>query len=149
MPRPFIIIALALAGCTAIQDQVNPTFLTPVAAPSQPTPAPAASRAGAFPVFFAHGSAELDAAAHQGLDQAASIARARPTVPILIIGYSGAEPMLARQRTRAVSQELTTKGVEPARIRTMMRSATGIADDTVSRRVDIRVDEERVRTARP
>ncbi|MCX7373681.1 MAG: OmpA family protein [Alphaproteobacteria bacterium] len=151
MPRLFLLAAIALGGCTAIQDQVNPTFLTPVAAPSQSVPAaaPAVARASAFPIFFTTGSATLDEAAQQGLAQAAEIARARPRVPILIIGYSEGEPAIARQRARAVIGELVQQGVPRARMRTILRNQTAMTDATVSHRVDVRVDEERVRRARP
>lgn len=149
LPRLFLLAAIALGGCTAIQDQVNPTFLTPVAAPSEAAPAPATPRASAFPIFFTSGSAALDDAAQQGLAQAAEIARARPRVPILIIGYSEGEPALARQRARAVIAELAQQGVPRARMRSILRNQSPVADATVSHRVDVRVDEERVRRARP
>jgi len=149
LPRLFILAAIALGGCAAIQDQVNPTFLTPVAAPSQSAPAPVAARASAFPIFFTTGSAALDDPAQQGLAQAAEIARARPRVPILIIGYSEGEPALARQRARAVIGELVEQGVPRARMRTILRNPSAVADGIVSHRVDVRVDEERARRARP
>ncbi len=151
MPRLFLLAAIALGGCAAIQDQVNPTFLTPVAAPSPsaPSAAPVVARASAFPIFFTTGSAALDDPAQQGLAQAAEIARARPRVPILIIGYSEGEPALARQRARAVIGELVEQGVPRARMRTILRNQSAVADGIVSHRVDVRVDEERVRGARP
>jgi outer membrane protein OmpA-like peptidoglycan-associated protein len=127
-----------------------------LAAPIAPvSPTPALAQGGeaqrrSYPIFFEPWSAALGDAARAGLGEAATLARQRPAVPILVTGYadpagsSEANVLLSRLRATVVADELKRHGVAAERIRLEWRGPTSPAFENLeSRRVEVSVDPTR------
>ncbi|MFD1561321.1 efflux RND transporter periplasmic adaptor subunit [Paraburkholderia silviterrae] len=107
-------------------------------------PAPTASAAGPTPLYFAQGSASLDAQSATALAAVAQKLSASPTTQVVISGYTDASgsyaqnERLARERAATVRAALIVAGVQNARI-DMRKPAKIVAADPPekSRRVDV------------
>ncbi|MBX9751552.1 MAG: OmpA family protein [Roseococcus sp.] len=143
-PAAFGAALLALAACAE-------TPAPAVTAAPPPPPAPAAPAAPvdanrALPIFFEAWSALLEEPAQVALRETAERIKARPRVPVLVVGYADprgsaeANMILSRLRARVVADALIAAGVPAARIRIIYRGATPGFESLESRRVEVRVD---------
>ena len=96
----------------------------------------------AYNVFFTDASARLDDPARNTIVEAARVANARPSDPVILAGFANAKNAgakdLARARVDAVSAALTNVGVNGTRIQRVPyaedpQASSGVA----SRRVEI------------
>ncbi len=98
-----------------------------------------------YNVFFADRAARIDEAGRTTVVEAARVANARPLDPVILGGFADTKGVdsarareLARQRVEAVSEALTSVGVNAARIRRAPYTADPEAGAGVaSRRVEI------------
>ena len=94
-------------------------------------------------VFFTHDSAELDPPAVTVIAQAAAAAKAAPSQPIEVRGYTdsagnpNSDVLLSQRRAQRVSDALVADGIDPSRITRQGRGQTGEDPGVASRRVEI------------
>lgn len=140
MPRLTSILTMlgVLAACAPMPGEVAPGAATSAASGVTTT-------RRAYPVYFEPLSAALDDAAVKGLREASELARAHPSVPLVVIGFSdpagspSANIALSQLRASVVADELKRNGVAESRIRQEWRGSAEVAG-IESRRVEIRID---------
>jgi membrane fusion protein (multidrug efflux system) len=129
------------AGATAAPA----TGLAPGAAAGAATPSPAASSLPAE-VYFAVGSARLDADATAAVANAAAYIAGRPDVAVEITGYAdktgnhSKNVVLAKERAKTVRNALFDQGVKDSQVAMKPPAdVTGGPDDREARRVEIKI----------
>jgi outer membrane protein OmpA-like peptidoglycan-associated protein len=96
-------------------------------------------------VYFQERSAQLDAPARSLIAEAAQRARAEPTAPVAVIGYTDsagsppADVSLSQQRALVVANALAADGVDANRLVRRGRGQTGEDPGIASRRVEITI----------
>ena len=118
------LVLLGLSSCTRTQaPSVSPGYL----------------------VFFTERSSALEPSAADVVARAASAARAQPSSPVVVLGWTDsdgskqADIELSRARAQRVADALVADGVAAGRITRHGRGQTGTDPGVESRRVEIRI----------